>query len=319
MITAADVKFYKSIEHNFYDPAHNGGRIGTEEIHTGEINNVFDETTATQRENGALKRAKVFIKNTTSDRKMQSSFIAVSKDADAPDTVVLRVATRKPHFAFTLPSAVSAGTAAGTHVAYSDVDPQDADPSSFVGRKFDVGGQVLTVDGVDTSASELWFAEDVQSDIAAGTVANTEDDDDVFEADENFSQAKKYINAPIVVTLSTGDQYCYIPASDAAEVEAGDKLVIVDTYRRPMFRGEVASIEDGTDASSKKINFTTAYSGLTLTANTGFFATAIVTDIGPQEAYPVWMELHIGASNALNAEEVSGYQIEITFDDIAAG
>jgi len=318
MITYEDVKFFKSEKVNFYDAENNGGIISDTEIVSGDLNNIFDETTATQRENGIIKRAKIYIKNLTSDRIMKNSYLAVSKDADYPDTVKLYYAPLKPTYSFTFTNDVTSGTSAGTHITYSDPTPDGVDVNEFVGRKFKVGNQLLTIDGVDADNNELWFNEDIAEDIAANDVATTADDEDTYENDVDWSNAKPYLNTPILRVLNTGDTYCMVSADDAANIAAGDPILIVDVYRRPMFRGYVKDIADGDTESTKKINFTSTYLADTIPANGGYLATALSHDIGPGEHFGFWLELSIGASNALAAEEVSSYQLEITFDDVAA-
>jgi len=318
MITYEDVKFYKSQAVDFYDDTKNGGMISDVEITSGDLNNIFDETTATQRQNGVIKRAKIYIKNLTTDRIMKSSYIAVSKDADYPDTVKLYYAPLLPTYGFTFTDDVASGTAAGTHVKYESPTPDGVDVNKFVDRVFQVGNQLLTVDGVDTDNTEIWFKEDTTEDIAAGTVATTADDENTYESDVDWDNAKPYINTPILRVLNTGDTSCMIGADDAANMAAGDPIIIVDIYRRPMFRGYIDSIEDGDTDTTKKINFTTTYLADTIPANGGFLATTLSKDIGPGEHFGFWVELSIGASNALAAEEVSSYQLEITFDDVAA-
>jgi len=317
MITYENVKFYKSEKVNFYDAANNGGMIGDVEIVSGDLNNIFDETTATQRENGIIKRAKIYIKNLTTDRVMKNSYLAVSKDADYPDTVQLYYAPVKPTYGFTFVNDVAAGTAAGTHISYSNPTPDGVDVNDFVGRVFKVGDQLLTVDGVDTDNSELWFKEDTVEDIAANDIAVTADDEDTYESDVDWDNAKPYLNTIITQVLNTGDTMCVIGANDAAHISDGDPILIVDIYRRPMFRGYVDHVEDGDTDTTKKIYFTSSYLSQTIPANGGYLATALSHDIGPGEHFGFWLELSIGASNALAAEEVSSYQLEITFDDVA--
>jgi len=319
MITYEDVKFYKSQKTDFYDADNNGGMMSDTEITSGEINNIFDETTATQRENGIVKRAKVYVKNLTTDRVMSNSYIAVSKDADYPDTVKLYYAPKLDHYTFEFTQDVDAGTAAGTHISFDNATPDGVDVNNFVDRMFKVGNQILTVDGVDADNKEIWFKEDTSEAISSGDVAETYDDENTYESDVDWSSAKPYINTPILVTVSQGDTSVQIGASVAENFAAGDPIIIVDIYRRPMYRGKIDSIEDGDTDTLKKINLSSSYLGSTLPANQGFLASALNADIGPGEHFGFWIELTIGASNALNAEEIGSYQLEITFDDISAG
>lgn len=319
MITFEDVKFYKSQAVDFYDDTKNGGMISDLEIVSGDVNNIFDETTATQRSNGIVKRAKIYMKNLTTDRKMANTYLAISKDADFPDTVKLYEATKLPTYGFTFDEDVSSGTAAGTKIAFKDATPDGVDVTNFKGRQFKTGDQILTVDDVDSDNSKIWFKEDTSADISSGDTAITVDDENTYESDVDWDNAKAYYNTPIVATLNEGDGYCQISASAASGFASGDNILIVDVYRRPMFRGIVNSIDDGDTDDMKKITFTTKYLNRTIPAREGYIANALNFDIGPGEHFGYWLELTIGASNALAPEAIGSYQLELTFDDVSAG
>ena len=320
MITLNDVKYYHSTGVDFSDDTKNGGSIDeNNEITSGDINNIFNETTATERENGATKRAKIYVKNLTDDRIMSSTYLGITKDADYPDGLILYDATRKDHYGFTFDEDVDSGTAAGTEIAYTDPTPDGVDAANFKGRVFQTGSQKLTVDDVDTDNKKVKFKEDTSDDISKGDLAATVDDDEVYESDEDFDNAQKYINAIIVQTLDDGDDYCYIGTDDANNCAAGEPILIVDNYRRPVFRSKIQSIDDGTDDSNKKITFEKKYNGITIPSNTGYLCTSLEFNVGPGKTKPFWLELDIGASNALSSETTSSFQLGITFDDITAG
>jgi len=319
MITFEDVKFYKSQFVDFYEDTKNGGMISNLEIVSGDVNNIFDETTATQRSKGIVKRAKIYIKNLTSDRKMGNTYFAISKDADFPDTVKLYEATKLPSYGFTFDEDVKSGTAAGTKIAFKDATPSGVDVTKFKGRQFQTGKQILTVDDVDSDNSKIWFKEATSADISSGDTAITIDDENTYESDIDWSKAKAYYNTPIVSVLNEGNNYCQIATSAANGFAAGDKVLIVDIYRRPMFRGVIDSIGDGDTDNMKKITFTTKYLNRTIPAREGYIANALNFDLGPGEHFGYWLELTIGASNALAPEAIGSYQLELTFDDVSAG
>ena len=320
MITLNDVKYYHSIGVDFHDKTKNGGSIDeNNEITSGDINNVFNETTATERENGYVKRAKIYVKNLTEDRIMSSTYLGITKDADYPDTLILYKATRKNHYGFTFDEDVKSGTAAGTPIAYTDPTPDGVNAAEFKGRVFQTGSQDLTVDEVDTDNKKLKFKEDTSDDISKGDLAHTVDDDEIYESDEDFDHSQKHINAIIVQTLNDGDDHCYIGTDDASNCVVGEPILIVDNYRRPIFRGKIKSITAGTDDSNKDIIFEKKYDGITIPSNTGYLATCLEFDVDPKKTKPFWLELDIGASNALSSETTSSFQLGVTFDDITAG
>ena len=320
MITLNDVKYYHSTGVDFDDKTKNGGSIDeNNEITSGDINNIFNETTATERENGDTKRAKIYVKNLTDDRVMASTYLGITKDADYPDGLILYDATRKDHYGFTFDEDVDAGTAAGTEIAYTDPTPDGVDAAKFKGRVFQTGSQKLTVADVDKDNKKLKFKEDTSDDISQGDLAATVDDDEVYESDEDFDNAQKYINAIIVQTLNDGDDYCYIGTDDANNCVVGEPVLVVDNYRRPVFRSKIQSIDDGTDDTNKKITFEKKYNGITIPSNTGYLCTSLEFNVDPGKTKPFWLELDIGASNALSSETTSSFQLGITFDDITAG
>ena len=318
MITYEDVKFTKSALVDYYDADKNGGMYSDVEIISGDVNNTFDETTSSQRQNGIIKRAKVYVKNMTTDRKMKDTFIAVSKDADYPDTVSLYYAPKLDHYGFTFDQDVDAGTAAGTHIKYKDPTPDGVDVSKFKGRQFKTGNQILTVDDVDSDNSEIWFKEDTGDAISDGDLANTADDENTYESDVDWDNSKAYFNTPVMVTLSNGDKTVQVAKSAADKMAKGDSIIIVDIYRRPMFRGSITDITDGDTDNLKKLVLDTAYLGNTIPENQGFVAMALKSDIGPGEHFGFWIELQVGASNALAPESIGSYQLELTFDDVAS-
>ena len=317
MITFEDVKFYKSQSVDLYDDTKNGGEISDIEITSGDVNNIFDETTATQRSDGAVKRAKVYMKNLTDDRKMGNTYLAISKDADFPDNVNLYYPTYLDHYGFTFDEDVDSGTAAGTKIAYKDATPDGVDVSNFKDRRFKTGDQLLTVDDVDSDNSKIWFKEDTSDDIKSGDLAATDDDENTLESDVDWDNAKAYFTTPIIATLNNGDTYCKVITAAADKMDAGDPILIVDIYRRPMFRGVIDSISDGDSDNEKKVNFKSTYLNKTIPSNQGHISLALNSDVSAGKHMGFWLELNIGASNALAPESIGNYQLEITFDDLA--
>ena len=91
-IAYSDVKYYKSVDIDFTDASANGGDIG-DQIVNDTLHSIFPEVSATQRENGVVHRAKVFVKNTSADRKMQDAIFYIKQDTQPADRLVMYTAT----------------------------------------------------------------------------------------------------------------------------------------------------------------------------------------------------------------------------------
>jgi len=320
MITYEDVKFYKSEHVDFGDDKKNGGLIGPDPIPSGEVNNILPEVTASEREDGVVKRIKVYIKNESDDRDMKDCFISISKDCDLPDNIKLYEATKLDHFQFVFDQDVNDGTAAGTHIKYRDNVPNEAETFSDIkGRTIKTNNQYLTVDDLDTDNNEIWFKEDTDGSITNGDMADTADDDNKYESDEDWDNMTYYINAPIIETLSNGEDKITVKKEDADNMAVGMNILIVNNYRRPMFRTQIDSINsDDNDDSIKHIVFKKPYSNATIPAMYGYVCSSPSVDIGSHKYAPIWLELNVVASNALEAELTNSFQLQLTFDDVAA-
>ena len=91
-IAYSDVKYYKSVDIDFTDDTANGGDIGAQ-IVNDTLHSIFPEVSATQREDGITHRAKVFVKNTSGDRKMQDAIFYIKQDVQPADRLVMYTAT----------------------------------------------------------------------------------------------------------------------------------------------------------------------------------------------------------------------------------
>lgn len=87
-ILYSEVKYYKSATVDFDDSSVNGGGIG-DEIINDTLHSIFPEITATQRETGATLRIKIFVRNESTDRKMQGTIFYIKQDVQPDDKLYM--------------------------------------------------------------------------------------------------------------------------------------------------------------------------------------------------------------------------------------
>jgi len=235
-IQYSDVKYYRSVDVDFSDPTLNGGGIG-EEIINDTLHSIFPEISATQRENGVVLRAKMFVANESADRKMQDTIFYIKQEVQPEDYLTL----------------------------YSS-------------------------DGEDT-----------------------------HESDEDFDSKKKYKNSVIKSTVIEGITTVDIPIVDKEFYDTGDNVIILDEYFRATYRGTIESVEDSaSDSESATITLSTAYTSTsTIPAMAGYLANGFMATLAPGENSPMWIELTVVPTNAIDAEIVNQFQIGVHFDDVA--
>ncbi len=235
-ILYSEVKYYTSVDIDFVDETLNGGDKGIQ-IVNDTLHSIFPEISATQRENGVILRAKVFIENDSTDRKMQDAVFYIKQDVQPDDKLRMYAAT---------------------------------------------------------------------------TLINHEDEED-------FVTGKKFINSVIKSTVSAGITVISIPMQDKDLYEVGDDIVIVDSYFRASFRGEVNDIQDhSTDVETAVITLSKEYASTnTISALTGYVANGLKQTLVPTDIFAIWMELEISSSSAIDTEIVNQFQIGVHFDDVA--
>ncbi len=235
-ILYSEVKYYTSVDIDFVDETLNGGDKGIQ-IVNDTLHSIFPEISATQRETGVILRAKVFIENDSTDRKMQDAVFYIKQDVQPDDKLRMYAAT---------------------------------------------------------------------------TLINHEDEED-------FVTGKKFINSVIKSTVSAGITVISIPMQDKDLYEVGDDIVIVDSYFRASFRGEVNDIQDhSTDVETAVITLSKEYASTnTISALTGYVANGLKQTLVPTDIFAIWMELEISSSSAIDTEIVNQFQIGVHFDDVA--
>ena len=140
------------------------------------------------------------------------------------------------------------------------------------------------------------------------------------ESDEDFANSKKYVNSVIKTTVLEGTTSIDIPRPDASYFEVGDSIIIVDEYFRAVFRGTVDSVADSaTDPDGTTVTLSTPYSSTkTISPMSGFLCNGGKQTLAPTEFHPMWLELTIAPTNAIDSEIVNQFQIGVHFDDVTA-
>ena len=236
-IAYEDVKYFRSIDVDFLDDTANGGDEGTQ-IVNDELHSIFPEISASQRESGDVLRAKIFVKNDSADRKMQSTIFYIKQDVQPDDKLTMYSAS-----------------------------------------------------------------------------SNTSHEDD-----EDFTSLSKFVNSPIKTTVSSGVVDIDIPIADKDDYTIGDNVMIVDGYFRAVHRTTIADIQDNAgDPSSATITLTRAYaSSVTIPSLTGYIANGEMITLDVAEKHPMWLELTVAATNAIDTEILNQFQIGVHFDDVAS-
>jgi len=320
-ILFSEVKYYNSELIDFTDSALNGKGVGTE-ITNDTMHSIFPEISATERETGFTRYAKVFVSNESTTRKMQDCIFYIKQDVAPPDRLKLYEATESAHYEFNITSTLSgdvSAVAAGTSIDIDTFSPVTAVAADFVGREFEIGGLSYIVVSSPT-LSTITFDRDVAVEIVAGSTAATVDDFDTLEAGEDFVLGKKLVNSVIKSTVIAGTMSISIPIADKLLFETGDPIVIVDGYFRATYRGVVDTVADhGTDTALAVVTLTTAYTSTSsIPANEGFICNGAKQSLLPGQKKSFWLELTIDVSNAIDAEIINQFQMGTHFDDVTA-
>ena len=140
------------------------------------------------------------------------------------------------------------------------------------------------------------------------------------EDDEDFSTLRRYLNSPVKSTISNGVTTIDVPISDKSNYIVGDSFVILDGYFRAVHRAEITAIADSaSDPSSATITMSKTYtSSATIPSNVGFVGNGEKISLSPSDVHPMWIELVIAPTNAIDAEIINQFQVGTHFDDVTA-
>ena len=303
------------------DPAANGGGIG-DLIATDELNSIFPEITATERENGIIVRRKVFITNKSADRTMKDNLISIGQDVLPPEQLRMYEATEKTKFYASLDNDIDGATstvAAGTEIAISLSSRNETTTADMVDRRIKMDGNVLTVDTAPT-VSSITLKEDINVLVSAGTLVTADDVFDSVESEESYVDANAFINSVVKSTFQNGSSTVGIVIADKPYFPIGRSIVILDGYYRILMRATVTDIQDDAgDATKAVVTLSKTYSGaVTLPSNNGFIAGAIKKTIVPDDTASVWMELIVSPNSSIDSEAINQFQLSSYFDDVTA-
>jgi len=320
-ILFSEVKYYVSEHRSDSDASQNGGRVG-DQIVNDTLHSIFNEISATERENGLTRFSKVFVFNESSSRVMKDCIFYIKQDVLPPDRLKLYEATEKLHITFENTDELlgsSSAVAAGTSIAIENIYPAGTVAGDLVGRSFMIDTIEYTV-ASSADDSHIALDKDITVDILANTTFSTVDDYDFMQSDEDFVAGKKYINSVIRSTVSSGTTNIYIPTQDKDLFEVGDDVIICDGYFRAVYRGGIQSITDHqSDPELAVVELNKAFgSTVTIPTNEGYLANGFKKTLSPGEGKSFWIELDISPSDAIDAEIINQFQIGTHFDDISA-
>ena len=319
-IEYSDVKFYKSKEVDFSDDTKNGNGKG-DLIENDKMNSIFNEITATEREDGVVKRAKLFVSNTSSNRTMKRTLLNVKQDVYSPDMLKIYEAKENDHVVFNFKDDQNGGDdtiAAGTEISIEISLPNGAVAGDIVGRKFSTSGIILSIESAPSDTS-VKFDQDITVNIPATLDIISMDDFDYLESDEDFDNAKPYVNSVFVSSLHEGEKKVRIPRLDADYFEAGDSVVLTNEYYMTVFRGSIVSVDDDSDDDNVSIvELDKTLTGNILPAMTSSLCSSIKFDLLDGRTKSFWAELNIQAVDSVQSEVISQFQLGLHFDDVAS-
>lgn len=314
-----EVVYSKSVSIDFTDATLNGGRIG-DSISNDQINNIFPEVSASNRQAGVQKRIKLMVNNNSIDRTMDNNLIHIKQNMFSPDFLIMYEATENETLSFEFFQSLSgSGTTvtAGTSIEVGNLSPQTKTTNDLIGRKFKAESLELTV-ATAPDTTHITFNEDITVDIAANYKSMTSDDYDFFESDEDFSTLKKHVNLDIKAAVLNGSQFVLIDATQEGEIEVGDVILLTNEYFQVVFRGTVDSKNVfANDNSLYQINLNVPYYGNTIPEMNGSICNGILSSIKNGESKSFWLEMNVIAESNIQAELISQFQIGLHFDDIA--
>jgi len=321
-ISYSEVTHHKAKNTDFSNSSVNGsGGIGNK-IVNDSIDTVFREITATERENGITHRVKMFVSNESTDRTMKDTLIAIAQDIIPPDKFRLFPATEKEYLSFVLDQDINGGgspVAAGTTFSIKNILPAGKTSSDLVGRRVKHGDYSYTIDSA-ASGTQITFSDSVAQNIAAGEVFEMDDIFDSVEDDESFVEENAIINAVSSTTFQAGASNINIPVIEKDYFHAGQKVLVMDGYFRPVFRATIDEVVDhASDNSIAVVKFDKTYTGTTvIPSGEGFLTGSIEKTIKPGETVSYWAELIISPESAVDSDSVKQFQVITYFDDVKA-
>ena len=315
-IRYVDAKYHGAGVINFENQSVNGAGVGAQ-IPNDQLNSIFPEVSATEREAGKVSRAKIIVRNTSTDRIMKDSYFFVSQDVFDPDRVKIYPATENTNIKGTLDTGLTAGTVAGTNITITATFPLGATVADFDGRRIIIGADVYTVSSI--SGNDIILAEDIQNDYPAGTLIKMDDIFDAVELTEVFNIATSKVNTTLKLTFQSGVNTVLIGTHDADKFANGDAIAIMDSYYRVIFRAKITSIDvDGGDAARTILTMDKTYTGaIIIPSDEGYVANALESTILPGDGFSFWVEMTIGAVQTVDAEVQNHFQLTSFFDDVA--
>ena len=320
-ISYSEVKTYKSEVIDLNDPLVNGKGVG-ELLVNGDLNGLFPEITATQREDGMINRIKVFVKNHSVDRKMQNLLILISKDILPPDKLKIYPAIENTRLTFRLLNDIlgaDATVAAGTNIEVVGFLPSGTVIGDFIGRRMTIGAGTYTIASSPTSTT-ISLQEDVTVNIPADTISFMDDIFDSVEDDTSFIDSEAKVNSVLGSTFTSGSSTVYVPIIEKVHYSIGEKVLILDGYFRIIFRATLVDVQDhGSDGNLATLTLDKTYAGaLTIPSGEGFVSGGIPSDIPPGEITSYWAEMTVFPESAVEAEILNEYKVSMHFDDVSA-
>jgi len=315
-----EVKYYKSKYVDFSDDTKNGLGLGTI-VENDKMNGIFDEITATERENGVIKRIKLFVSNQSVGRTMKRTLLNIKQDVYSPDMLKIYQAKENDHVVFSFvddQNGEDSTIEAGTELDISILDPIDAVAGDIEGRHFVVNGALLSVESAPSDTS-VKFNEDITVNISKDDRIISTDDFDYLESDEDFDNLNPIVNSVIRSTVASGDKNIKIPRVDADYFNEDDNVVLTNEFYRTVFRGTVSSVSDDSDDDTLSIiELDKQYNGPALPENRTSICNAIEFDLPDGREKSFWAELNIQAVDSVQSEVISQFQIGLHFDDVAS-
>jgi len=286
-------------------------------INSGEISSVFAEISATQRESGGTFRTKLFMTNTSSDRKMLDTIIYLAQGLSLPDRLTLFPAAEKTDISFKNTSALSS-VVAGTTIEISSITENGISVAAgaLAGRKFIHGLVEYTI---TDAPSDVLIKLDKDITAPIDTIFVGCDKYDSIESNSDFSNANANVVTPSRSLFQQGSMEVSISASLADFFAVSDNVLVLDGYHRAVSRASVSSIaNNSSDTTVKILNLNKSYMGsITVPNGSGFVANGFKRTILPGETVSFWLQLDVSPESNVTAEVVNQFQIGLHFDDIA--
>lgn len=319
-ILYTDVVYHKGKNTNHGDSSVNGGGIG-EIVQNEQINSIFPEVTATQREAGLTLRTKLIVSNNAVGRKMQDTLISIYQDVLSPDRIKLFEATEKTRVSMVLNQEVSGGASpvvAGTDIQVASLTPNGTTTADLVGRRLVISGETVTVASAP-NVNTVTFSESINSNLSSGEEFHADDVFDSVEDDDTFVDGDAFVSSPMNTTFQNGTSEITVPYKDMANFSSGTDVVVVDGYFRSVFRASVVgAVVDPEDANMCIVSLNKSYNGsFVIPSGEGFLSSSIKRTILSGEAASFWVELTIAPDDDIINSEITQFKLGLFFDDVS--